>query len=69
MMRLSGLGVGHLEYKARAVHRLVVEDEPNWSELCSTTTAPGQPGPTGAESDDDGSDDDDDAPEDPDNTF
>ena len=36
-MRFSGLGVGHLEYKAHTVHKLTVEDEPNWSELCSIT--------------------------------
>ena len=38
MMWFTGLGVGHLEYKAREVHRLTVEDEPNWLELCPTTT-------------------------------
>jgi len=37
MMRFTGLGVGHLKFKAHAVHRLTVEDEPNWLELCSTT--------------------------------
>jgi len=34
MMRFTGLGVGHLEYKARAVHALTVEDEPDWEKLC-----------------------------------
>ena len=35
MMRFTGLGVGHLKFKARTVHRLTVENEPNWLELCS----------------------------------
>jgi len=67
MMRFTGLGVGHLEYKARDVHRLVVEDEPNWSELCPTVAA-SEPGPADAEPED--TDLDDDAEEDlDDNTF
>ena len=37
MMRFTGLGVGHLKFKAHTVHRLTVEDEPDWLELCSTT--------------------------------
>ena len=39
MMRFTGLGVGHLEYEARAIHALTVEDEPNWLELCPAKTA------------------------------
>lgn len=62
MMRFTGLGVGHLEYKARAVHRLVVEDEPNWLELCPVAPTD-EPGPTGAESEDETDSDND--PEDP----
>jgi len=58
MMRFTGLGVGHLEYKARAVHRLVVENEPNWLELCSSATAD-EPIPAGLEPED-GIDSDDD---------
>jgi len=50
-MRFTGLGVGHLEYKARAVHGLTVEDEPNWLELCPTTTT-AKPDLAGDESDD-----------------
>ena len=38
MMQFTGLGVGHLKYKACVVHRLTVEDEPDWSELCLATT-------------------------------
>ena len=38
-MRFTGLGVGHLEYKARTIHALTVEDEPNWEQLCSAKTA------------------------------
>jgi len=49
MMRFTGLGVGHLEYKARAINALTVEDEPNWLELCSTR-ASGASDPAGAES-------------------
>jgi hypothetical protein len=52
MMRFTGLGVGHLEYKAHNVHALTVEDEPNWSELCPTSTA-GESSPAGVESEDD----------------
>ena len=39
MMWFTGLGVGHLKHKSRAVHSLTVEDEPNWLELCPATTA------------------------------
>jgi len=68
MMRFTGLGVGHLEYKARDVHRLVVKDEPNWSELCPTVAA-GEPGPA-ADAEPEDTDSDDDAEEDlDDNTF
>jgi len=68
MMRFTGLGVGHLEYKARDVHRLVVEDEPNWSELCPTV-ATGEPG-LAADAEPEDTDSDDDAEEDlDDNTF
>ena len=67
MMCFTGLGVGHLEYKAHTVHRPVVEDEPNWSALCSVSSASG-PGLTGSESED--STDSDSAPEDlGDDTF
>ena len=59
MMRFTGLGVGHLEHKARNVHRLTVEDEPNWSELCSTTAATSEPSPANIEPDDDTDSDDD----------
>jgi len=52
MMRFTGLGVGYLEYKAHAVHRLVVEDEPNWSELRPTTNT-SEPDPTSSEDEDD----------------
>jgi len=51
MMRFTGLGVGHLEHKARTIHRLTVEDEPNWLELCPATMAAEQD-PAGTESDD-----------------
>ena len=57
MMRFTGLGVGHLEYKAHIVHKLTVEDEPNWLELCQTTTS--KPDVASAESEDDDSDSDD----------
>ena len=57
MMRFTGLGVGHLEYKAHIVHKLTVEDEPNWLELCRTTTS--EPDAASAESEDDDSDSDD----------
>jgi len=57
-MRFTELGVGHLEYKARTIHGLVVENEPNWLELCSSATAdesiPAGPEPgDGTDSDDD----------------
>ena len=52
MMRFTGLGVGHLEHKARTVNKLVVEDEPNWSELCPTTP-PGALDPAVPESESD----------------
>lgn len=51
-MRFSGLGVGHLKYKAHNVHRLTVEDEPDWSALCPTTDT-SEPDPTSSESEDD----------------
>jgi hypothetical protein len=52
MMRFTGLGVGHLKFKAHMVHRLTVEDEPNWSELCSTTPeSERDPATTAVESD------------------
>lgn len=57
-MRFTGLGVGHLEYKAHTVHRLVVENEPNWLELCSKVTA-GKPDPADTESEEDSCSDDD----------
>jgi len=41
MMRFTGLGVGHLEHKARTIHRLIVEDEPNWAELCPVAATTG----------------------------
>ena len=67
MMRFTGLGVGHLDYKARTIHRLVVEDEPDWLALCAAATT-SEPGPTDSESDDDT--DSDDSPEDlDDDTF
>jgi len=59
MMRFTGLGVGHLKYKARTVHRLVVEDEPDWSELCSATTMAPETDIAVDESDDDEADSDD----------
>jgi len=59
MMRFTGLGVGHLEYKARAVHRLTVEDEPNWSELCSATAMAPETDIAVDESDDNEADSDD----------
>jgi hypothetical protein len=51
-MRFTRLGVGHLEYKACAVYRLTVEDEPNWSELCSVATAAAESDLAVVESDD-----------------
>lgn len=51
MMRFTGLGVGHLKYKARVVHSLTVDDEPNWQELCPATTADSDQ--AGTEPDDD----------------
>jgi len=62
MMRFTGLGVGHLEYKACSVHRLVVEDEPNWSMLCPAPTI-SEEGPANSDSKND--DDSDSSPEDP----
>ena len=38
MMRFTGLGVGHRQFKAHTVHRLTVENEPNWLELCPAAT-------------------------------
>jgi len=69
MMRFAGLGVGHLEYKARTVHRLIVEDEPNWSVLCPVPTS-SESGPAGSESEDEDDTDSDSSPEDlGDDTF
>lgn len=39
MMWFTGLGVGHLDYKAHEVHALTVEDEPDWSQLCAKHAA------------------------------
>ena len=50
-MRFSGLGVGHLEYKAYAIHKFTVEDEPNWSELCLITAQDSTVGETDDETD------------------
>jgi len=51
MARFVGLGVRHLKYKACTIHGLVVEDEPNWSELCRPTTT-SELDPASAESED-----------------
>jgi len=60
MMWFTGLGVGHLEYKARDIHRLTVEDEPNWLVLCPapTTDEPGS-STSDDEDEDEGEDDED----------
>ena len=50
-MQFSGLGVGHLKHKAYEVHKLTVEDEPNWSELGSQTTQDSTVGETDDETD------------------
>jgi hypothetical protein len=69
MAHFTGVGVGHLKYGARAVHGLVVEDEPNWLELPPTMTT-SEPNLAGAESESDGPDPDDNLEEDPDDeTF
>jgi len=57
MMWFTGLGIGHLEYKAHTIHRLTVEDEPNWLELCSTTAVAAKSDLAVVKSDDDTSSD------------